>query len=85
MPLEKLIALTMLAAFVGGVAVPALAEGRGPPGNSTNSLPTGFGNGTEEQLHSQMRENWLASQKPNPRLVGQPTQEVRPTSSRPNG
>ena len=82
---KKLLALTILTAFVGGVAVPALAEGRGPPTNSANSLPLGFGNGTEEQLHLQMRENWLAFQKAQPYLANQPTKQVNPTSTQPNG
>jgi hypothetical protein len=79
--------LAVATALTIGIAAPAFAEGNGPltRENSANSLPSGFYNGTVEQMQAQIRQNWFASQQAQQYLAGQPTNRINPTSAQPNG
>ncbi len=79
--------LAVAVALTMSIAVPAFAEGNGPltRENSANSLPTGFNNGSVEQMQAQVRQNWFASQQAQQLLAYSRTNQVDPTTAQPNG
>jgi hypothetical protein len=79
--------LAVATALTIGIAVPAFAEGNGPltRENSANSLPTGFNNGSVEQMQAQIRQNWFASEQAQQHLATSSTNQVNPTTAQPNG
>ena len=79
--------LAMATTLTVGIAAPAFAEGNGPltRDNSANSLPSGFYNGTAEQMQAQIKQNWFAFQQSQQRPTSEPTEQVNPTSSPPHG
>ena len=79
--------LAMATALTVSIASPAFAEGNGPltRDNSANSLPSGFYNGTAEQMQAQIRQNWFAFQQSQQHPANEPTEQVNPTRSQPNG
>ena len=55
-----------VAVFGLATAVPAFAEGQNQRLDSANSLPSGFYDHTEEQIHTQIKQNHFAAQQANP-------------------
>jgi hypothetical protein len=51
-----------VAVFGLATAVPAFAEGQDQRLDSANSLPSGFYDHTEEQIHTQIKQNFAAQQ-----------------------